>query len=105
MVNDITIITGIASIFIFLGLVIPFINAEYGTGATEIDMEGFEDDVEELTGESPSIISAPGIFVSVLSMFFWTFGAIPFWLDGVFLIFRFTFFITVARNIWIGGGG
>ena len=103
MVNDISIITGIITIFIFLGITVPYINAEYGTQANEVNVEGFESELAE--SADSSMITLPSILISIISMFFWTFGALPFWLDGIFLIFRIILGITIARNVWIGGGG
>jgi hypothetical protein len=44
------------------------------------------------------------VFISIGKMFFWTFGTLPLWLDSVFLMVRIILIVTIARNIWIGGG-
>lgn len=104
-VNDIGILLTIGGFFILLGFFLPYINAEFGGTDGTADVDKLQADLTEDTGESWSILSAPGVFGSMILMFFWTFGALPAWLDTIFLILRVTFFTTLARNIWIGGGG
>lgn len=103
MTNDIAIITGLITIFIIIGTVMPFINASFGSQVNEVDVDGMADSVGqgvELSGD----VNAFQVFSSIMLMFFWTFGALPFWLDMIFIIFRVVLGMTVARNIWIGGG-
>ena len=112
--NDIGIIAGIAGFFLLLGVMIPFIQTGFDQTVTTNNVDAFEDSVGQgvedsqdlsglsvLTGDVPSIFQ---VIKSALLMFFWTFGAVPFWMDTIFLILRFTFWITLARNVWIGGG-
>jgi hypothetical protein len=105
MVNDISIIAGITSVFVLLGVFLPYINAEYGEPDSFPDPDVLEQNVGEEQTTVGSVVSGWKVLGSVLSMFFWTFGALPFWLDALFVIARVTLALTVVRNIWIGGGG
>lgn len=102
MANDIQIIAVISGIFIFLGVLLPFIQADFNTLETGHDPASLTDDIntDDLDSVSPF-----KVFFSVVSMFFWTFGALPFWLDMVFVVLRLVLILAIARNIWIGGGG
>lgn len=102
-INDISIISGIIIIFVLIGVFLPYLNQEFPSSASATNISGIEDD---LSGDAEGIddINAFDVLVSVLKMFFWTFGDLPFWLDTMFIILRIIFIVTVARNIWIGGG-
>ena len=102
-VNDISIATGIILVFVLLGLLLPFVNESFGETGTNLDPESVETNVGQDI-ENVSAISAFKVLLSVLKMFFWTFGDLPFWLDGVFIVFRLQLAFIIARNIWIGGG-
>jgi len=108
--NDITIIMTIVTIFVLVGTILPFVNSDFSQTSTgTYDVDGFERDIgQELDSEGiedVDDVSPVKVILSVLSMFFWTFGALPFWLDLIFLIMRIELIITIARNVWIGGGG
>lgn len=121
MVNDISIITGIIASFILIGILLPFLNEGFSTSVTTNNVGDFENQIGDTIKDVRSNESVTGIlgtfsagaqgvgflkvFFSVVSMFFWTFGALPFWLDGIFLILRLMLVMIIARNIWIGGGG
>jgi hypothetical protein len=104
MVNDISIITGIVTIFIFLGVLLPYVNAEFGVSSDNMNIDNIEKTVGEDIKDS-SFITIFSVLFSVLKMFFWTFGALPFWLDMIFIVFRVILGLTIARNVWVGGGG
>lgn len=104
MVNDISIAWGIITVFILLGVLLPFVNEAYDTSSGIINTENLETAVGENV-ENASAITAFTILFSVLKMFFWTFGDLYFWLDAIFVIFRIMLALIIARNIWIGGGG
>lgn len=105
MVNDISIITGIILIFLTLGAIMPYINDSFSITSEEINIEKFEDDIA-VDIEDESRISAFTVIFSIFKMFFWTFGSIPFWFDlTIMLTLRIILILTIARNIWIGGGG
>ena len=121
MVNDISIITGIITVFILTGALLPFLTEGFGTGESFSNVAQFENEItddiknvksnETVTGILGALSAgATGVgfldvLFSVLLMFFWTFGALPFWLDIIFLILRLILVLIIARNVWIGGGG
>jgi len=84
------------TIFLLSGVLVPYINEEYGIENT--------DNYSVATGEmeEASVLSMGSITLSILSMFFWTFGAIPFWLESIYLIFRIVFWFIVVDILWIG---
>lgn len=104
--NDMIIIYTIVSFFFIAGFVVGAINTEYGDGGTAPNIENFQDDFTQTAGEEiDSSLSIWKIIGSIASMFFWTFGAIPAWLDLLIWIPRLILYVTLARNIWVGGGG
>lgn len=110
MVNDITIIGGIITVFILLGVITPFLNADFNSDqVTNYDIEGFTSDAAENVRTTESVFSVTNlviVFLSVIKMFFWTFGDLPFWVDLLILTpMRFILVLTIARNVWVGGGG
>ncbi len=118
MVNDISIITGIVAVFIAVGVFLPVLDDGYNNVITSSnDIAAFEASLSNATGQlgnkeiDPTFLNPLGslsifdIMFSVLLMFFWTFGALPVWLDLIFLVFRVTLILIIARNLWVGGGG
>lgn len=103
MVNDISIATGIITLFVLLGLALPFINSSFNETVTTNNVTTLENQIGEDINNTTSI-NAFTVLFSVLKMFFWTFGALPFWLDGIFVILRIILALIIARNIWVGGG-
>lgn len=106
--NDIGQAVAIITIFIATGLILPFINEELGGNQQfNTNIDGLNDQVSQDVQDFNKLsgINAFSVFLSVVSMFFWSFGALPFWLDALFVIFRIQLALLIARNIWIGGGG
>lgn len=96
---------GIISVFVIVGIALPFVNESFeGTQEFNANTQGLQDQIGQDVNDVSSI-SIFTVLLSVLSMFFWSFGALPFWLDGFFVILRIILVITIARNVWIGGGG
>ncbi len=99
--NDITIIMGVVFIFVGLGFIMPYIQEDFSNGTTNTDMVGLESELNE----DYNTITIWGLLWSVLKMFVWTFGNFPLWVDALFFLpLRIMFFVTLARNIHIGGG-
>ena len=102
-INDMTIIFGIISFFVFIGVVTPFINADLNTNLPEFSPEQLTSNID--TEQAQSSISAFRVLGSVLSMFFFTFGSIPAFIDvALFIPLRLILVLIIARNVWIGGG-
>lgn len=102
MANDITIIGTILGIFVMLSLFLPFIQADFGEIQTSNSVDSLidADDSDDLTD-----VSAWELIKSFFKVFFWSFGTFPFWLEGILGVMKLVLIITVARNIWVGGGG
>lgn len=93
---DYIILSGIALVFIAAGIFVPIINAEYGL----TDAEDYD---SPLDGEEPeSVFGLADYVFSIASMFFWSFGALPIWVEMFFLLFRFVFWFMVVEVLWIG---
>ncbi len=106
-INDISIIAIILSIFLITSISINFVNAEFGIESDTFDNDQFEGNIREDV-QDVSAVSAFNVLVTAfkLAIFDWgdTLG-LPFWLDLFYLILSLVFFLVIARNIWIGGGG
>lgn len=104
MSNDMLIIGSILFIFVFLGITLPFVE----TGFEE--PRGTNYNPDELTNElgqeatQSSSVTVMEVISSMFKVFFWSFGTFPFFLEGFFLVLRIILVVTIARNIWVGGG-
>jgi len=96
--NDIGILIGIIALFIGLGFVTPFINAEFETSYESYDGNTL------ISDDTAHAVSPTEILWSILSMFFWSFSGIPLFLNLFLLVPRIALILILARNIWIGGG-
>ncbi|NIV12566.1 MAG: hypothetical protein GWN62_15185 [Aliifodinibius sp.] len=74
--------TTILFVFVLLGVTLPFINQEFGENPNNINTEG----IDEIIADDG--VNALDVVLSVFTIFFWTFGALPFWLDGILLVPR-----------------
>lgn len=102
MGNDITIIAGIVTVFALLGFILPFLNADFDQNYNDYSLDSIENNIGDSERSTVGIFD---VILSVFTIFFWTFGALPIWLDLILTIFRIILAITIARNVWIGGGG
>ena len=103
MVNDTTIYTGLLSFFILLGLILPVVNEAFNTEYTGI--ANVEDLTNNVGGETESgNLTIWRVFTSLFTVFFWSFGELPFIANTILLIPRLIFAIMTARFIWVGGG-
>ena len=96
-----TIIFGIIFLFVSLGLLIPIIKVDLGgNNDTYTSISDYENPNEIKTQNN-----ALTYILSILGMFTWTFGNIVWvWDLLVFVPIRIIFYLTLARNIWVGGG-
>jgi hypothetical protein len=105
--SDIVIITSILFIFLMTALFIPIIQTDLGVSSSEV---GVENTLGEVAGTAASSGSLTifNVFFTVLNVAFLDFGGVlgfPFWLDAFFFMLTITLVLTIARNIWVGGGG
>ncbi len=101
-VNDISIASGIITVFILLGVFLPFINSSLSVQSPSVNTTSIQtnvgQDVANIDG-SFTTVSGLKIIVSVLKMFFWTFGDLPFWLDAIFVILRIILVLILIKYI------
>jgi len=84
----------IVAIFVAVGVCLPFINRDLGgDSSSSVDTKGITDNV--------SFLDVVG---SVFSMFFWSFGALPFWLDAFFEVLRIILYVIIYDKSPLGKG-
>lgn len=101
-VNDVSLMWGIVLVFVLIGIVMPYINDSFGSSENEFNTGQFDDNIDDETDFTS--LSATKILLSVASMFFWTFGSLPFWLDGIFIVARVMLGLLIYRQVRSGGG-
>ncbi len=101
-INDVTLITTIVLIFIMLGILLPFINQSFSQAETSFDVNALESSLDDETNFTK--IKSVTILSSIGKMFVWTFGNLPFWLDGIFVVFRLMLALLIYRQIRSGAG-
>ena len=89
----------IITVFIFLGVLLPFINRDLDSSYSGSSTSALSDSV------ASGNITTGDVLLSIFKMFFWTFGALPFWLDAIFLIFRITLGVIIYDKSPLGKGG
>ena len=103
--NDAGLILLISMIFVSLGAVMPLLNDEYGTHFSNYTVDPGRKAAGALQdSEGGGFTSMPGGVVaaikSIASMFFWTFGSIPWMFELLFLEpLRLTLYFVVGRNL------
>ena len=103
--NDIFIVVVIMSIILGTATIIPFLN-DVGTQAAELNTVGITDNIQQ-SAESVNTLNAFTILFNVFKLSFFDIGdtlGLPIWLDLFFTILAVILIITIARNIWVGGG-
>lgn len=73
---------GLMTFFFFLGVLLPFISAGFGQSAIEQDLSGLPSSGNELETDSVSMLQ---VILSVTTIFFWTFGQVPAFVDLIIL--------------------
>jgi len=90
----------ISAFFLIVGIALPYINEDFPTSVPKYDTEGY------ISGQGQEIVQgttdAVDIFLSVVSMFFWTFGALPIYIEFIFLFLRLIFYAILVDLLWIG---
>lgn len=101
-VNDVSIMSGIILLFILMGVLLPYISNDLNDSQTIYNTDDIGSNIDNETNLTS--ITALVLIKSVASMFFWTFGTLPFWLDAIFLSIRITLGILIYRQVRSGGG-
>lgn len=96
--TDTTLLATIIIVFVAIGSFLPYIKEEFNETPVNVSVDDLRADVGEVA-ESESVLSGFNIFVSVVKMFFWTFGDLPIFLDLIFLVFRIILVWLVVRII------
>ena len=104
--NDAYLTAIIILIFFGVGLIIPFVNQEFGTTSGTFNTGAVGDQLINQDLQDSTSISAFDLLKSIGKMFFWTFGDIPFWLDAIFLVLRILLVFILIKNFtpFLGGG-
>lgn len=84
------------SVFLALGFVMPFITSEFGSETSTADAEGFMEDVGQ---QDYTDVSAFEIILSMASIFFWSFGAVPVWVNLILMIPRVIFYVILYDKV------
>ena len=98
----------VSSIFVVLGILLPILNtAFYGnSGDSDTNLESVWSTLETPPGGFDNIITGAvnigKLFLSVLSMFFWSFGTIPWYIDTFLLLLRIPLWYIIVDTIWPG---
>ncbi len=101
--SDTSLLLTIIIFFVSLGVILPFLHADFNQGGTTFDEEG----IETASGQSFSTedVTILGIVVSIFTMFFWTFGNIPVVIDVIlFVPIRIIFAILLFKLVRGVGG-
>lgn len=105
--NDVFIIAGILALIFFTSAMIEFLNDEFDTGGQQLNIDGTLAQINQ-DAENESKISAFNILFTALKLSFWDKGnslGLPWWIDLAYTLALIILVFTIARNIWIGGGG
>lgn len=96
--NDSVLLMTVVVIFLILGFVLPYVNTAFGQPTTDINTEGLITDTgNELSTSEVSIFT---VFTSIITVFFWTFGQVPVWVDIlIFTPMRVLLALLIYRNI------
>jgi len=73
--SDTSIFFGMLVFFIGLGVLMPFITAEFSDTVTEADSSGVEFEVSQQLNTNE--VTVLGVMGSVITIFFWSFAPIP----------------------------
>lgn len=114
MANDISIITGIIVIFIIVGTFLPVLNVGFGVTDTSIsDVDDLASSLGNATksmGDKSGLIATVGslsifdVIKSIAKVFIWIFPTGIIIIDLIFIVLKIILIITIARNLWVGGG-
>lgn len=99
--NDVSMIAFLVLFFLFLGLIIPYINASFGSSYSEYDV-GIADQYDDDT--SITTVTGTSLLFSIITIFFWSFGAVNIYVDLLLTVFRIILAILIYRQLRSGAG-
>lgn len=105
--NDVTILVGIMVTIFLTAYILTYINIGFDTEYAEFDTDKTKDGAIQ-DAENVGTLDAFNVLITVLKLSTWDVGDtlnLYWWIDLFYTILALTFIITIARNIWIGGGG
>lgn len=110
-INDISIITIIVLIFLGSSLIIPFLNDEFGTTGGVFNNDKLTGEIQDGAKKIPEASAfdtdAFTVITTTIKLAFFDVGnslELPFWLDLLYTVLAIVLILTIARNVWIGGG-
>lgn len=98
----ISIVFLVVIIFVFTGTLLPYVNDAVDQEQTGFSADNIIDDIDENDADFSGFTGTTNawrIIVSVFSMFFWTFGSLPFWLDMCFVPLRIVLAVSIAKMV------
>jgi hypothetical protein len=102
---NIYLLSGIVTVFVLLGFTLPFVNEAFGEVGGAPALSNFEDSLGQKL-ESTNTVTVTKVIFSLLTIWFWTFGALPLWFELCILLpLRIILAYIFVDLIWIGGGG
>lgn len=75
------------SFLFILGTVLPFIQASFNTAVVDNPADTFQSNLDNQIKDA-SVVTFTDVIVSVVSIYFWTFGALPIFIDVLLTIVR-----------------
>lgn len=101
--SDTVILMTIVIFFVVLGAVLPFVHASFDETATNLNTENIAFESGQSLGQNE--VTILGVVLSIITMFFWTFGTIPAIIEvTIFLPIRIIFGVLLFKLIRGVGG-
>ncbi len=101
--SDTVILSTIVLFFVVLGAVLPSIHSTFDQITSNLDTQGIE--FASGQGFSESNVGVLDIVVSIFTMFFWTFGAIPLIIELIIFVPIRIIFMVLLFKLVRGVGG
>lgn len=93
-------IWGLVIFFIASGLVVGAINTLFEETSEDFSTDSIQQDVREQSYKPATSTNIFKILLSVVSMSFWTFGALPLWVELIiYLPLRVMFWYLIAKAV------
>lgn len=99
--SDTVMFLTIICVFVVIGGLLPYIQTGLGQSSTDLNIMGLKQDLGQAVDGDITVLNATptgfAVMTSILKMFFWSFGSLPFWLDLIFLIPRMMLVLLFVR--------